>query len=101
MRRIAIFLIMEQSCGLLGVGIFPGKQESTAISAPNLPREQVLCLAHAQRCICLITEQCGGPLEVEIVPGKHCDFSTYLAKSARAQSGACEEVQFPDYGTEL
>jgi hypothetical protein len=40
-------------------------------------------------------------LSVEIFPGKHCDFSTYLAKSARAQSGACADLQFPDYGTEL
>jgi hypothetical protein len=36
-----------------------------------------------------------------MVPLKHCDFSTYLAKRASAQSGACAEVQFPDYGTEL
>jgi hypothetical protein len=28
---------------------------------------------------------------------KHCDFSTYLAKRARAQSGTCAEVQFSDY----
>jgi hypothetical protein len=42
-------------------------------------------------------EHRSGPLTVEIVPGKHCDFSTYLAKRARAQSGAFEEVQFPDY----
>jgi hypothetical protein len=41
------------------------------------------------------------PLAVEIVPGKHCDFSTYLAKRARSQSGACAEVQFPDNGTEM
>jgi hypothetical protein len=40
-------------------------------------------------------------LAVEIFPRKHCDFSTYLAKRARAQSGACAEVQFPDYGKEL
>jgi hypothetical protein len=46
-------------------------------------------------------EQCCGPLAVEIIPGKHCDFSTYLAKRVRAQSGACEEVNFPDYGTVL
>jgi hypothetical protein len=39
------------------------------------------------------------PLAVEIVPGKHCDFSTYLTKRARAQSGACAEVQFSNYGT--
>jgi hypothetical protein len=41
-----------------------------------------------------------GPLAVEIFPGKHWDFSTYLAKRARAQSGECEEVQLSDYGTE-
>jgi hypothetical protein len=46
-------------------------------------------------------EQCCGPLAVEMVPGKHWDFSTYVAKNERAQSGACVEVQFPDYGTEL
>jgi hypothetical protein len=40
-------------------------------------------------------------LAVEMIPGKHCDFSTYLAKSANTQSGACAEVQFNDYGTEL
>jgi hypothetical protein len=44
-------------------------------------------------------ENCCGPLAVEFIPGKHCVFSTYLAKRARAQSGACTEVQFPDYGT--
>jgi hypothetical protein len=42
-----------------------------------------------------------GPLAAEIVPGKHCDFSTYLDKRARAQFVACAEVQFPDYGTVL
>jgi hypothetical protein len=46
-------------------------------------------------------EQCCGSLAVEIIPGKHCDFSTYLAKRARAQSGACAEVLFPYYGTVL
>jgi hypothetical protein len=74
-------------------------QESTAISAPNLPREQEIGLAHAQRCTFLIMEQSSVPLAVEMVPGKHCDFRTYLAKRARAQSGACAEVQFADYGT--
>jgi hypothetical protein len=42
-----------------------------------------------------------GPLAVEIVQGKHCDFSTYLAKRARAQSGACADVQFPEYRSVL
>jgi hypothetical protein len=41
------------------------------------------------------------PLAVEMVPGKHCHFSTYLAKRAIAQSGACAELQFPDYVTVL
>jgi hypothetical protein len=58
-------------------------------------------MAHAQKYSFLIMDQSCGPLAVEIVPGKHYDFSTYLAKRARAQSGACAEVQFPDYGTEL
>jgi hypothetical protein len=40
-------------------------------------------------------------MAVEFFPGKHCDFSTYLAKRARAQSGASAEVNFPDYRTEL
>jgi hypothetical protein len=77
------------------------KQESTAISTPNLPRERKLSLAHAQTCSFLIMEQCCGPLAVEFIPRKHCDFSTYLAKRARAQSGACADVKFPDYGTVL
>jgi hypothetical protein len=46
-------------------------------------------------------EQCSGPFSVEIVPGKHCDFSTYLAQRARNKSGACAEVKFPDYGKVL
>jgi hypothetical protein len=46
-------------------------------------------------------EQCCCPQAVETVPGKHGDFSTYLAKGTRAQSGSCAEVHFPDYGTEL
>jgi hypothetical protein len=45
-------------------------QESTAISAPILPRERELKLAHAQKCSFLIMEHCSGPLAVEIVPGK-------------------------------
>jgi hypothetical protein len=40
-------------------------------------------------------------MAVEIIPGKHLAFSTYLAKRAKAQSGALAEVQFPDYGTEM
>jgi hypothetical protein len=66
-----------------------------------LPREGELTLAHAQRCRFLIIEQCCGPLAVEIIPGKHCDFSTYIAKGARALSGAYAEEQIPDYGTVL
>jgi hypothetical protein len=55
-------------------------QESTAISANSLPRERELSLAHAQRCIFLIIEQSCGPKAVEMDPGKHSDFSIYLAK---------------------
>jgi hypothetical protein len=90
---------MEQCSGPLAVEIVPGKQENTAISAHILPKVRELSLADAQSCSFLIMEQCCGPLAVEIFPGKHCDFSTKLAKSARAQSGACAELQFPDYGT--
>jgi hypothetical protein len=39
-------------------------------------------------------EQCCGPLAVEIIPGKHCVFSTYLAERARAQSDACQRCSF-------
>jgi hypothetical protein len=46
-------------------------------------------------------EQSCGPLAIEMIAGKHCDFSTYLAKRERAQSSACAEVQFPDYGRVL
>jgi hypothetical protein len=46
-------------------------------------------------------EQSCGPLAVGSVPGKHLGFRTYLAKRARAQSGALAEGQFPEYGTEL
>jgi hypothetical protein len=90
------FLNIEQCCGPLAVEIVPG---NTAISAHILPRERELSLAHGQRCSFLIMEQCCGPLAVEMIPGKHCDLSTYLTKRARAQSGACADVQFPDYGT--
>jgi hypothetical protein len=72
-------------------------QESTAFSASILPIERELTLEHAQRCSFLIMEQSCGPLAVEIVPVKHCDFSTYLAMRATAQSRACAEVQFHDY----
>jgi hypothetical protein len=71
------------------------------ISAFILRRERDLSQENAQRCSALITEYSCGPLAVEIVLGEHCDFSTYLAKRARTQSGACAEVQFPDYGTVL
>jgi hypothetical protein len=46
-------------------------------------------------------EQICGPPSVEMIPGKHLDFSTYLAKRARDQSGACAEVQFSDYGSDM
>jgi hypothetical protein len=64
-------------------------------------QEIELSLEHAQKCSFLIVEQSSGPLSVEIFPGKLCDFSIYLAKRARAQSGALPEVQIPDYGTVL
>jgi hypothetical protein len=32
-----------------------------------------------------------------MVPGKHSDFSTSLAKRDRALSGALADMQFPDY----
>jgi hypothetical protein len=88
---------MKQYCGPQAVEIIPGKQESTAISAPILPRERERSLVHAQRCSFLIMEECFGPVAVELIPGKHCDFITYFAKRARAQSGTCAEVQFPEY----
>jgi hypothetical protein len=40
-------------------------------------------------------------LAIEYFPRKHCDYSTYLAKRARAQAGAWAEVLFPDYGIML
>jgi hypothetical protein len=46
-------------------------------------------------------EQSCGHLAEEIILGKHRDFNTNLAKRTRPQSGACAEVHFPDYGTEL
>jgi hypothetical protein len=64
-------------------------------------RVRELSLEHAQRCSFLINEQRCGPLTVEIVPRKQCDFSKFLAKRVRDQSGPCAEVQFPEYGTEL
>jgi hypothetical protein len=80
---------MEQCCGPLTVEIVPGY---TAISGPILPREREISLAHAPRFNFLIIEHSSGPLAVENVPGKHYDFSTYLVKRARAESGACAEV---------
>jgi hypothetical protein len=66
-----------------------------------MPRGRELRLEHAERCSFLIMEQNSIPLAVEMISGKHCDFSTYLAKRARAQFGACAKVNFPDYGTVL
>jgi hypothetical protein len=89
---------MEQSSGPLAI---EKVLKNTAISAPILRTERELSLAHAQRCTFLIMEQSCFPLAAELVPGKHCGFRTYLAKRARAQSGACAEVQFHVYGTVL
>jgi hypothetical protein len=46
-------------------------------------------------------EQSYGPLALEIILGKHCNISTYLAKRTSVQSGAFAEVQFTDYETVL
>jgi hypothetical protein len=67
---------MEQFSGPQAVEIIPGKQESTAISSPILPRERELNLQHGQKCNFLIMEQRCSPLAVEIFPGNHCDFIT-------------------------
>jgi hypothetical protein len=61
-------------------------EERTEISAPILKKGRELSLEHAQRCSFLIMEQSCVPLAVEIVPGKHCVFSTYLAKRERELS---------------
>jgi hypothetical protein len=84
---------MEQCSEPLALEMIPG---NTAISAPILPRERERSLPHEQRCNFLIMEKICGPLAVEMIPGKHLDFSTYLAKRARAQSGALAELQFPE-----
>jgi hypothetical protein len=73
----------------------------TAIPELNLPRERELSLQLAQSFSFLFMEQSFGPLAVDNIPGKHCDFSTYLANRARDQFGACAEEQVPDYGTVL
>jgi hypothetical protein len=92
------FLIMEQSCGPLAVGIVPGKLRNFSTYLAMRARAQSGACAEVQFIV-------NG--RVLWYPGcrnnsrKHCDFSTYLAKRARAQSGACAEVQFPDYGTVL
>jgi hypothetical protein len=39
-------------------------------------------------------EKSCGPLSVEMIPGKHGDISTYLAKRARSQSGALQRCRF-------
>jgi hypothetical protein len=96
-RRFS-FLNMEQCSGPLTVEIF---KKSTSISALILPSDRELSLFRAQRCSFLITEQSCGPLAVEFAQRKNCDFSSYLPKGARAQSGACADVQSADYGTEL
>jgi hypothetical protein len=82
----------------MAVEIFPGKH---CDFSTNLDKEAQLSLEHAQRCSFLIMEQRCGPLAVEMIPGKPCNFSTKLTKRARAKSGACAEVEFPYYGTEL
>jgi hypothetical protein len=46
-------------------------------------------------------EQSSSLLAVEMDLGKYNNFNIYLAKRTRPQFGACAEVHFPDYGTEL
>jgi hypothetical protein len=41
-------------------------------------------LSRVQRWSFLIMNECCGRLAIEIIPGKHCDFSIYLTKTARA-----------------
>jgi hypothetical protein len=45
-------------------------------------------------CNFVIMEQCCGPLTVQIIPGKYCDYSIYLAKSAGAQSEHAQKCNF-------
>jgi hypothetical protein len=45
-------------------------------------------------CSFVIMEQCCGPRAVEIIPGKYCDYSIYLAKSARPQSEHAQRCSF-------
>jgi hypothetical protein len=85
---------MEQCCGHLPVKIVKGKQESTAISAPILPRERELSLAHAQKCNFLIMENCCGPLSLEKIPGNHCDFSTYFARERELSLAHVQKCSF-------
>jgi hypothetical protein len=92
------FLIIEQGCGPMTVEIFPGNISDISTYFAKRTRAK---FEHEQRCSFLIMEQSCSPLAVEFVLGKHCNFSTYLAKRTSVQSGACAEVQIPDYGTEL
>jgi hypothetical protein len=92
---------MENCRGPLAVEIFPGNKKALGFKHLSYQESESSVFAHAQKCSFLIMEQSCCPLAVEIFPGKHWDFSTSLAQRARAQSGACTEVQFPDYGTEL
>jgi hypothetical protein len=75
---------MEHCYGPLALELVPGKQEGTAISAPILPRERELSLAHAQKCSFLINEECW-PLAVEMIPGKHC-VSAHILRRVRELS---------------
>jgi hypothetical protein len=97
-QRCSFLIILTE---LWSPGIRNCSRKSTVISEPIFPRDRELSLSNVQRCNFLIIEQCCLVLAVEMFPGKPCDFSNYLAKRARAQSGACAEVQFPDYRTVL
>jgi hypothetical protein len=92
------FLIMEQSCGPLAVGIVPGNHYNFSTYLAMRAGAQSGAYAEVQFIVYG---------RVLWYPGcrnnsrKHCDFSTYLTKRVTAQSGACAYVQFPDYGTVL
>jgi hypothetical protein len=64
-------------------------------------QERELSLEHGQRCSFLIMEQSCGSLTVEMIPGKTVIPAPILPRELRAQSDACAEVYFPEYGTVL
>jgi hypothetical protein len=85
------FLIMEQRYSPLSVQNF---QESTAFSAPLLPRERELSLEHAQRCNFLIMEQSCGPLAVEILPGNTAISAPILPRERQLSLAHAQRCSF-------